>query len=217
MTRSSVLDAPPKAAAAAAPHPPAPVADQHEEPFYGTSWQKTMMWLFIVSDGLLFGAFLASYGFKRLAAGAWPDRAQVFHMTFIAAMTFVLISSSATMATAVAAARRGHMKQASQFVWATLLGGAGFLGMQAYEWSTIIHEGARLHGNPWGVTDFSAFFFAITGFHGSHVLSGVVILAILAIRLLRGKSTADGVELVGLYWHFVDLVWVFVFGCFYLI
>jgi cytochrome c oxidase subunit 3 len=185
--------------------------------FFGVSWQKTMMWLFIVSDGLLFGAFLASYGFNRLAAGAWPDRAHVFHMTFIAAMTFVLISSSATMATAVAASRRGHLRQAAQFVLATFLGGAVFLGMQAYEWSNIIAEGARLHGNPWGVPGFSSFFFLITGFHGTHVLSGVVILGIVAARLFSGKAKADGVELAGLYWHFVDLVWVFVFGCFYLI
>jgi cytochrome c oxidase subunit 3 len=177
------------------------------------SWQKFMMWLFIVGDALLFGGFLAAYGFNRLAQDSWPDRTHVFHMNFITIMTFVLISSSATMASAVAAVRAGRRKQALQFLILTLLGGVIFLGMQAYEWTTIIGEGARLHGNPWGVPSFSAFFFMITGFHGTHVLIGAIILLVTALR----KFTADGVELAGLYWHFVDLVWVFVFGCFYLV
>jgi cytochrome c oxidase subunit 3 len=178
------------------------------------SWQKLMMWLFIVSDALLFAGFLASYGFSRLSSDAWPDRSHIFHMNFIAAMTFVLITSSATMASAVAAARHEDRKNAARFLWLTLLGGVVFLGMQAYEWTTIIGEGARLNGNPWGVPNFSAYFFMITGFHGTHVLIGAVILAVTALRSTR---TAEGVELAGLYWHFVDLVWVFVFGCFYLI
>jgi cytochrome c oxidase subunit 3 len=184
---------------------------------FGTSWQKLMMWWFIVTDGLLFAGFLAAYGFNRLSSPAWPDRAQVFHLEFITAMTFVLISSSATMATAVGAARRGDMKTALRFLALTAVGGLGFLGMQAYEWSSIIAAGGRLHGNPWGVADFSAFFFTITGFHGSHVLIGVTVLLATAIRASRGRSSPGGVEVAGLYWHFVDLVWVFIFGCFYLI
>src|SRR3990167_1037624 len=97
---------------------------------YGVSWQKLMMWWFIISDALLFAGFLSAYGFNRLAAGAWPDRTRVFHMEFIAAMTFVLISSSATMATAVAAAQRGDRRNAARFLLATVVGGLGFLGMQ---------------------------------------------------------------------------------------
>ncbi len=186
-------------------------------PPFGVPWQKLMMWVFIVGDALLFGAFLASYGFHRIAAPEWPDPSKVFHLNFITAMTFVLITSSATMATAVGAARRGELKIASRFVLLTLLGGLGFLGMQAYEWTTLIHEGARLTSNPWGIPAFSSYFFMITGFHGSHVLIGTIILLAAAIRSAMGKSTAEGVELVGLYWHFVDLVWVFIFGCFYLI
>ena len=92
-----------------------------------------------------------------------------------------------------------------------------FLGMQAYEWTSLIHEGARLNGNPWGVPLFGSYFFLITGFHGTHVLSGVIILLTIWVRCKREKSTAAGVERVGLYWHFVDLVWVFVFTFFYLI
>ncbi len=99
----------------------------------------------------------------------------------------------------------------------TALGGLVFLGMQVYEWSQLISEGARLYGNPWGVPQFSSYFFVTTGFHGTHVLIGVALLVSLAIRYNRGKSSAGGVELVGLYWHFVDLVWVFIFTLFYLI
>jgi hypothetical protein len=85
--------------------------------------------------------------------------------------------------------------------------------MQAWEWTTLIREGARRNANPWGAPAFSAFFFAITGFHGSRVASGVVILIVTAWNAARGRNGPEGVELAGLYWHFVDLVWVFVFGC----
>ncbi len=184
---------------------------------FAVNWNKLMMWVFIVSDGLLFAGFLGAYGFARLSSPTWPDRSKIFHLEFIALMTFILISSSATMATAVGAARQENRKLAIRCVLLTILGGLIFLGMQAYEWTNLIREGARLYSNPWGVPHFSAYFFLITGFHGSHVLSGVIILAILAIRLLMGRSRAEGVELAGLYWHFVDLVWVFVFTLFYLI
>ena len=176
-----------------------------------------MMWWFIVTDALLFAGFLAAYGFNRLAAPAWPQQETVFSMNFIAAMTFVLISSSATMATAVGGAHRGDLKTAFRFTALTVLGGLGFLGMQAWEWSHVIGAGATLTHNPWGVADFGAFFFMITGFHGTHVLIGVIILLVTAIRVKMGKTRAEGVELAGLYWHFVDLVWVFIFGFFYLI
>ena len=184
---------------------------------FAVSWQKLMMWLFLVSDALLFAGFLAGYGFIRLASPSWPEQSEVFNMALIGVMTFVLITSSATMATAVGAAQRGDLKKATTFVLLTLVGGAAFLGMQAYEWSSFIHEGARLTTNPWGVADFSAFFFMITGFHGTHVLIGLIILAILAARVRAGRTGGSGVELAGLYWHFVDLVWVFIFTCFYLI
>lgn len=184
---------------------------------FGTSWQKLMMWVFIITDGLLFAGLLASYGFVRLASPHWPDQAQVFHLQFIGAMTFILISSSATMASAVAAAREGRRALAVRFLLLTILGGLCFLGMQAYEWATFIGQGARLYANPWGPPAFSASFFVITGFHGTHVLSGVVILGITAWRSATGRSSKGGVELTGLYWHFVDLVWVFVFTLFYLV
>jgi cytochrome c oxidase subunit 3 len=184
---------------------------------YDAGWRKVMMWWFIVTDGLLFAGFLASYGYARLLTNNWPDQSQVFSLTYIAAMTFVLISSSATMAGAVDAAKRGVWDQTLKFTLATALGGLVFLGMQAYEWTHIIEEGARLNTNPWGDRAFGAYFFLMTGFHGAHVLSGVIVLISTAIRSARQLSTAVGVEMAGLYWHFVDLVWVFIFTLFYLV
>ena len=99
----------------------------------------------------------------------------------------------------------------------TILGGAAFLSCQAYEWTHLIREGARLTHNPWSSPQFGASFFLLTGFHGSHVLSGLIILVITAIRTVMGKTPAQGVEMAGLYWHFVDLVWVFIFTLFYLL
>jgi cytochrome c oxidase subunit 3 len=184
---------------------------------WGMSWQKMMMWWFIVTDALLFAGFLGSYGFHRLGSSNWPDTAEVFHLVLITVMTFVLISSSATMAVAVAAARAGDRGKVKAFLGFTIVGGLIFMGMQAIEWSAFIADGGRLHTNPWGDAGFGAYFFMVTGFHGTHVLLGVVILLITLLRQRAGKGTANGVEVAGLYWHFVDLVWVFIFGCFYLI
>jgi cytochrome c oxidase subunit 3 len=181
------------------------------------SWQKLMMWTFIITDGLLFAGFLASYGLARTASPSWPEQQEVFHLWFISLMTFVLITSSATMATAVAAARLSDWKRVSTMVLATLAGGASFLGMQAIEWTNLFREGVTISRNPWNVPSFGNYFFLITGFHGTHVLIGVVILLTLSIRARARKTTPEGVELAGLYWHFVDLVWVFIFTLFYLI
>jgi cytochrome c oxidase subunit 3 len=185
---------------------------------FAASWQKTMMWIFIVTDGLLFSALLCGYGFLRASSNTpWPDRTEVFKIWFIALMTFILITSSMFMGTAVTAARLGDTKRAFNNLVYTILGGACFLGCQAYEWTNIIREGARLNSNPWGAPQFAASFFVLTGFHGSHVLSGLVILTITAIRYRMGKTPAQNVEMAGLYWHFVDLVWVFIFTLFYLL
>ncbi len=185
--------------------------------FLGMSWRKTMMWVFIITDGLLFAGFLASYGFARAAAPEWPDAHEVFHLWFISLMTFVLISSSATMATAVAAAKRGDHATVKKMILATIVGGTVFLGMQAVEWNALFAQSVTLSSNPWGVAAFGNYFFTITGFHGTHVLSGVIILAVVWLKARSGRANAEGVEMAGLYWHFVDLVWVFVFTLFYLI
>jgi cytochrome c oxidase subunit III len=193
---------------------------------FGASWQKTMMWIFIVTDALLFSALLTGYGFLRHASPIpWPDRSEVFSIPFIALMTFILITSSVFMAIAVTAARLGDHKTALRNVVLTIIGGACFLGCQVYEWSHLIHGGARLYGAAPGshlaqmgvAPQFTQAFFVLTGFHGSHVLSGLIILTITAIRTAMRKTPAQGIEMAGLYWHFVDLVWVFIFTLFYLL
>jgi cytochrome c oxidase subunit 3 len=189
-----------------------------EQSSFNVSWQKAMMWMFIITDALLFSGYLASYMFTRLASDVgWPDQAEVFSMNFITLMTFTLITSSATMACAVKAATDKDHKAARKYLLLTTLIGLAFLGMQAIEWSHFIGDGARLTGNPWGAPAFSAYFFMMTGFHGTHVLIGVIILLITFLHTTPVRIDAGKVELAGLYWHFVDLVWVFIFGCFYLL
>jgi len=187
-----------------------------ESPF-AVPWTKLMMWLFLISDALTFAALLSGYGAMRLTAGEWPRQAEHFNLWLVGTMTFILICSSATMAVAVGGARRGDRRIVVQFLALTILGGLAFLGMQAYEWTHFIREGARLTGNPWGVPMFSATFFVITGFHGGHVTSGVIYLLIMALRAARGLYSGEGIEVLGLSWHFVDLVWVYIFTLLYLI
>jgi cytochrome c oxidase subunit 3 len=191
--------------------------DEAEPSMFDASSPKLAVWLFILSDALTFAALLSGYGFMRLLSPQWPAQTQVFDMRLITIMTFVLISSSALMAMAVAAARNRNNRHAIAFLVATIAGGLVFLGCQAYEWAHFIGEGARPFSNPWGVPQFSASFFVITGFHGLHVLSGAVVLGIVAARALFNRYSAEGIEIAGLYWHFVDVVWVFVFAFFYLL
>jgi cytochrome c oxidase subunit III len=194
-----------------------PAHDELEPSLFETTSSKLGIWLFIVSDALTFGALLAGYGFMRLLSPQWPAQTKVFDMRLITFMTFALISSSALMAMAVAAARNREKTNAIRFLLATIAGGVIFLGCQAYEWTHFILEGARPFSNLWGVPQFSASFFVITGFHGLHVLSGVVLLSVIAARALMNRYSDEGVEIAGLYWHFIDVVWVFVFAFFYLL
>jgi cytochrome c oxidase subunit 3 len=140
---------------------------------------------------------------------------------FVSLMTFILIFSSVTMVLAVEAGHRMAKKEVAMYMVLTILGGAAFLGCQAWEWTQFITEGAGLSENPFGPMAFAALFFIVTGFHGFHVFSGVMINIIIYINVLKGTYEKRGhyemVEKVGLYWHFVDLVWVFVFTFFYLI
>ncbi len=197
---------------------------------FRVSWGKAMMWFFLLSDTFIFGCFLTSYMTVRTATTvAWPNPSQVFAlhiggvdvpMILIAIMTFVLISSSGTMAMAVNFAYRRERRPTAALMLATAVLGATFVGMQAFEWSKLIAEGVRPWGNPMGAAQFGSSFFMITGFHGLHVSAGVVYLLVVATRVLRGRYEKSGnyqiVEIAGLYWHFVDLVWVFIFALFYL-
>lgn len=184
---------------------------------FGAGWRTVMMWWFIISDGLLFGGFLAAYGYARLSVGNWPDATQVFSLPFLTIMTVILLLSGATMSLAVEAARRGDWSRTSTFAIVTALVGLMFLGLQAWEWQHAIEAGARLNANPWGAVAFGAYFFVITGFHGLHVLTGTLVLGVTAQRVVAGRATVVGVEMAGLYWHFVEMVWVFIFTLFYLL
>ena len=204
-------------------------ADQ--EVFRHTHWGKAMMWIFLLSDTFIFSCFLTAYMTMRASATLpWPDTAEVFALTIggqsiplilIAIMTFVLISSSGTMALAVNYGYRRNRRVTAALMFTTALLGATFVGMQAFEWTKLIfEEGVRPWGNPMGAPQFGASFFMITGFHGLHVTCGVILLLIVATLVLRGhydrKGDYSAVEIAGLYWHFVDLVWVFIFAFFYL-
>lgn len=208
--------------------------------FKHVPWGKAMMWIFLLSDTFIFSIFLVSYMTVRMSTTApWPNSSEVFALTLfgnhiplilIAIMTFVLITSSGTMAMAV---KFGYEKKKVPTFWllmVTAFFGATFVGMQAFEWTKlIVDEGVRPWGNPMGAPQFGAAFFMITGFHGTHVSFGVLFLIITAIKVRRGdldKETPgfmtgrpnryEIVETMGLYWHFVDLVWVFIFAFFYL-
>ena len=198
---------------------------------FGVPWGKAMMWIFLLSDTFIFSCFLVSYMKVRIATtDPWPNPSEVFALTMfgvslplilIAIMTFILITSSGTMALAV---NMGYRKNKNATFWlmvATALLGASFVGMQAFEWTKLISEGVRPWENPFGAAQFGSSFFMITGFHGMHVTGGVIYLLWVAIRVRRGVYERRGnnyeiVEIAGLYWHFVDLVWVFIFAFFYL-
>ncbi|KRR23480.1 heme-copper oxidase subunit III family protein [Bradyrhizobium retamae] len=207
--------------------------------FKNVSWGKAMMWIFLLSDTFIFSCFLLSYMTARMSTTVpWPNPSEVFALTIgghhiplilIAIMTFVLISSSGTMAMAVNFGYRRDRVKTAVLMLVTAALGATFVGMQAFEWTKLITEGVRPWENPWGAPQFGASFFMITGFHGTHVTFGVIFLIAIARKVWRGdfdvarrgfftsrKGHYEIVEIMGLYWHFVDLVWVFIFAFFYL-
>jgi len=232
---------------------------------FNVSYGKLMMWIFLLSDAFTFSSLLAGYGAIRFSYSTdlftpWPDPSLVFNhfplahgihlpLLFVSLMTLILILSSVTMVLAVEAGARKDKKTVGIYMLLTIVGGAMFLGCQAWEWSQFIGEGATLSENLFGFTPsaaehahqlslgdkvhwiaadrvpgpvpFASLFFIVTGFHGFHVLSGVVFLIIIYINVIFGTYERRGhyemVEKVGLYWHFVDLVWVFVFTFYYLI
>ena len=274
------------------------------EPFKA-SYGKLMMWYFLLSDAFTFAGFLIAYGTLRFSMPSWPVPDFVFEsfpgglhhkpLMFVTLMTFILIVSSVTMVRAVQEGHRGNKAGVVNWMLATIIGGAMFLGCQAWEWTTLIQaENVSVTRNPFGrheiagtyledehghayekgvasekfvkgsgylihaqhdandkeivdkegntqfvfrkyVTDdgkegqlkfgpvaFGALFFFITGFHGFHVLSGVAFLLIIMLNVMSGlyvkrANHYEMVEKIGLYWHFVDLVWVFVFLVFYLL
>ena len=184
---------------------------------YAIPSKKLGMWLFIVSDSITFGAVLFCYAYLRLASPDWPTPFRLASIENATIMTFVLLSSSVTMVAAVEAAKAGRIAASVRWLGATMLGGVLFDILHIREWLGLIHEGLRLGQNPWGSGLFGAAFFTLTGLHMTHVTIGVIYLCIVAIGFRRGKFTSDDVEISGLYWHFVDLVWMFIFPLVYLL
>lgn len=182
--------------------------------------KKLGMWLFIVSDSLTFGALLMGYAYARLAADVWPKPFPFFpSIVFATVMTFCLLSSSLTMVLAVQASARGQRQPMVRWLLATIALGVLFVVLHLIEWNHLLGEGLSPFSVPatWGANAsplFGATFFTITGLHMLHVLSGVIYLGVTAVRK---RATHEDVEISGLYWHFVDLVWMFVFPLIYLL
>ena len=178
------------------------------------------MWFFLVTDAMTFAGLLIGYGILRARNPQWPDPSAVLGIGMSAGMTFLLICSSVSM---VIAQSYGEVKQPKKMLFwllLTALGGATFLGLQAYEYSHLFHKGMVFADFIGGPPQFSNTFFIVTGFHGFHVFSGVVYLLIMALRTAMGKydnGDVNHVEMAGLFWHFVDLVWILVFTFMYLI
>jgi heme/copper-type cytochrome/quinol oxidase subunit 3 len=201
---------------------PAAAAVDHEEHVgahghtsTGLSNNKLGMWLFLGSEFLLFGGLISTYMLYRGRVADGPTPGQVFDIPFTSVTSFVLLMSSLTMVLAVAAMARGEKQRAVLWLVTTAILGATFVGGQVYEFTVFYNEGLGFTTSL-----FASSFYTLTGFHGAHVTAGVVMLLALAFILYRGRvpgQKAEVVEIVGLYWHFVDLIWIVIFGLVYLI
>jgi cytochrome c oxidase subunit III len=186
-----------------------------EEPAFRVPAKKMAMWLFIIADAATFAGCLVAYGFIRNATPDWP---RPFHgITNVALMTLILLTSSLTMLIGVRHAQMGAKAKAFRWTLITAVCGIVFAVLHIREWMRMIGEGATLFHNPWGTPLFSSLFFSITGLHLLHVTGGVIALIAVALRYQGGRYGADDLEITGLYWHFVDLVWMFVVPLVYLL
>lgn len=186
-----------------------------EKPAFSVPAKKMAMWLFIIADSATFAACLVAYGFLRNATPNWP---RPFHsITNVAIMTFILVTSSLTMLFAMDAAKAGEKAKALRWTLITAAAGTFFALLHIKEWMGLIGEGMTLFKNPWGTGLFGSAFFSITGLHLLHVTCGVIALVAVGLRYQGGRYNADDLEITGLYWHFVDLVWMFVVPLVYLL
>jgi len=184
-------------------------------PLPGVHTTKFAIWLFLASEVMFFSGLIGAYIVLRNAAGTWPDVRGLLNVPLVAANTFILIVSSVTMVRAYAAIEEGDQRGLRRFLAATTVLGIIFLSIQAVEWTALIGEGTTPSTDLFGST-----FFTLTGFHGLHVLGGVIWLLFVTAKAFRGGFTQaahGGIELMGLYWHFVDVVWIFLFTIVYLI
>jgi heme/copper-type cytochrome/quinol oxidase subunit 3 len=182
-----------------------------EESPYAIPSRKFTMWLFIISDAVTFGAFLFAYGYLRVATPNWVRPFESGSVINVIIMTIVLITSSLTMLGAVDAAKAGDKGKSMRFLYSTMALGALFAALHIREWFELFGRGINLSSGLFGET-----FFTITGLHLLHVISGVVALFIVGTKFSSGRLTPSHVETTGLYWHFVDLVWMFVVPMVYL-
>jgi len=190
---------------------------------FATNTKKLGMWLFLLSDSLTFSTAILAYAYVRLASSSWPRPFEIYpaiaNATFL---TIILLSSSLTMVLAVAAAHRDQVSKAVMYIILTAIGGAAFVILHLGEWFRLFAEGVTPWSNQFTVDGhpgdplFGGTFFGLTGLHMLHVTIGVIYLCIIAIGFGRRKFNADHVEVSGLYWHFVDLVWMFIFPMVYL-
>lgn len=192
------------------------VAPSHagDEPTTGLDHRKMLMWAFLGSECMFFGTLIATYMVYHGKSLTGPYPHEVFNIPFTSISAFVLLMSSLTMVLALAALRRGDLWGTKVWIMATALLGMVFLGGQAFEFTTFVHDGMSLRGNL-----FSASFFTLTGFHGGHVTIGVLILLSMFAMVFRGRLTPENslnLELAALYWHFVDVVWIVIFTVIYL-
>jgi len=191
------------------------VAEHHMETSTGLDNRKLMMWLFLASDCLFFGAFIAAYLLYRDRSLVGPYPSELFDIPFTSVSAFVLLMSSVTMVLALSCIQRGDRRGMQVWLFTTAILGLLFIAGQAYEFTEFNHEGLELSTNLFGTT-----FFVLTGFHGAHVTLGIVVLLSLFFGSLQGRiqqKDSLNIELAGLYWHFVDIVWIVIFTLIYLI
>jgi heme/copper-type cytochrome/quinol oxidase subunit 3 len=190
-------------------------AEHHVETSTGLSNVKVGMWAFLGSECLLFGALISTFLLYHGRTEPGPTPADVYDIPFTSVSSFVLLMSSLTMVLALAAIQRGDEGKLRIWLMATALLGMTFISGQVYEFNTFVREGLAFTTSP-----FSSAFFTMTGFHGAHVTGGILMLLSLVGMSLDGRlppERSETVELVGLYWHFVDIVWIVIFAVAYLI
>ncbi len=182
--------------------------------------RKVAMWIFLASEIMFFSAIIGGSWAVRSASGTWPAPGEVLNVPLTAINTFILITSSLTMAEALHAIRQGDHRALAMRLLLTLALGLTFLSIQAYEYVRLIEEGLTPWMSPVGPAAFGSTFFIQTGLHGGHVTGGVIALLYVTRKAFKGgfsKENHNTVELMGLYWHFVDVVWIFLFTIVYLI
>ncbi len=217
-----------------------PASIEAEKKVLGVTNGKMAMWIFLGSDGMSFMGLIAAYVALRIGnESTWPIPGEYLGITLTATMTFILILSSVTMVKAFEGAAERNVAKLQKYLWLTILGGSAFLGLQVYEYQhfflnthstnaagdlfRIFTSGIWLQDGEggWNLLKnsglFGGTFFVLTAFHGCHVLSGVIYLLVVQIGVMRGRWTLNRIEIVGLYWHFVDLVWIVIFTIVYLV